>query len=568
MSVTSDLQPVPEQSEPPSPQGPSSRPGPTPRSGRRLAGAALTVLAAALVLLALVIPDDVTHLSGGSFLRLPAEALVAAALVLVLPDRSRSVAASALGALLGLITLIKIVDLGFYESLDRPFDLVLDWSFFGPGLDFVTKSVGRAGAIAVVAVIAVLALTLVALLALSVRRLARLLAARRRPAAGGLAVLSVAWLIFALLGTELAAGEPVAAHSAATLGYDRVKAVYAGLHDKEAFAKEAAVDRFAATPNDQLLTGLKGQDVILAFVESYGRSAVEDPKLNPPVDAALADGDRRLKAAGYSAESGFLTSPTSGGGSWLAHSTLLSGLWINNQQRYDNLVKTHRLTLTGAFDKADWRTVAEVPAVTRAWPEGAFYGYDKIYAVHDFGYQGPSFSWAPIPDQFTLHAFQQAERGPDRAPVMAEMALVSSHAPWAPIPSLLDWDALGDGSVYAPMKNAQDPPSLVWRDADRVRVQYAQSIAYSLDSLITYVQKYGGDNLVLVFLGDHQPAPIVTSGSTNRDVPITIVAHDRAVLDKVGSWGWTPGLKPGPQAPVWPMSAFRDKFLTAFGSGS
>ena len=58
----------------------------------------------------------------------------------------------------------------------------------------------------------------------------------------------------------------------------------------------------------------------------------------------------------------------------------------------------------------------------------------------------------------------------------------------------------------------------------------------------------------------------MTSGSTNRDVPITIVAHDQAVLDKVSSWGWTPGLKPGPQAPVWPMSAFRDRFLTAFGS--
>jgi hypothetical protein len=24
---------------------------------------------------------------------------------------------------------------------------------------------------------------------------------------------------------------------------------------------------------------------------------------------------------------------------------------------------------------------------------------------------------------------------------------------------------------------------------------------------------------------------------------------------------------PSPQAPVWPMAAFRDRFLTAFGSG-
>ncbi len=30
--------------------------------------------------------------------------------------------------------------------------------------------------------------------------------------------------------------------------------------------------------------------------------------------------------------------------------------------------------------------------------------------------------------------------------------------------------------------------------------------------------------------------------------------------------GLAGGLRPGPQAPVWPMSAFRDRFLTAFGS--
>jgi hypothetical protein len=34
-------------------------------------------------------------------------------------------------------------------------------------------------------------------------------------------------------------------------------------------------------------------------------------------------------AAGFSAKSTFLTSPTFGGISWLAHSTLQSGMWID-----------------------------------------------------------------------------------------------------------------------------------------------------------------------------------------------------------------------------------------------
>jgi hypothetical protein len=49
-------------------------------------------------------------------------------------------------------------------------------------------------------------------------------------------------------------------------------------------------------------------------------------------------------------------------------------------------------------------------------------------------------------------------------------------------------------------------------------------------------------------------------------VPISIVAHDPAVLQRIAGWGWTDGLRPGDAAPVWQMSAFRNRFLAAFGS--
>ena len=98
-----------------------------------------------------------------------------------------------------------------------------------------------------------------------------------------------------------------------------------------------------------------------------------------------------------------------------------------------------------------------------------------------------------------------------------------------------------------------------------MRAAYAQSIEYSLNSLLSYVERYGGDHLVMVFLGDHQPAPIVSGEGASRDVPVTIVAHDPAVLDRIAGWGWQDGLKPSPQAPVWRMDTFRDRFLTAFG---
>jgi hypothetical protein len=105
------------------------------------------------------------------------------------------------------------------------------------------------------------------------------------------------------------------------------------------------------------------------------------------------------------------------------------------------------------------------------------------------------------------------------------------------------------------------------RDRVRVRADYARAVGYTLDSLVSYVEHYGGDNLVLVFLGDHQPGPVITGFSWqggNRDVPITIVAKDPGVIARVSAWGWDDGLMPGPGAPVWHMDAFRDRFLDAF----
>jgi hypothetical protein len=525
----------------------------------------LTVLASLLVLFALVAPNEISRLTPWAFLRIPVEAIAGGALVLMLRGRSRRVAAVAGGALLGLLTIVKIIDMGFFVAFDRPFDLVSDWSFFGPAMDLLTGSVGHAGAVAAVAGTAVLAIAVVVLMALSAQRLSRLVAARRTGATRTVAVLGVIWIVCAMLGVEVAPNEPIASRTAAALAYGDIRQVGADLRDQQSFAQQANVDAFRNTPGSQLLTGLRGKDVMLTFVESYGRVAVQDPDMAPQVNAVLDAGTDRLRAAGFDSRSAFLTSSTTSGGSWLAHSTLQSGLWINNQQRYSDLVGGNRFTLTNAFHRAGWRTVADDPANTQDWPEAKFYGYDQVYDDRNTGYRGPNFGYATMPDQYTLAAFHRAELAKPHPPLMAEIDLVSSHWPWAPLPRMTDWNAVGDGSVFDPMPAAGNTTDYVWANTARVHAAYAQSIEYSLNALISYVQTYGDNNLVLVFLGDHQPNSAVIGDSTNRDVPVTIVAKDPAVLDKISSWGWQDGLRPSPQAPVWSMDSFRDRFLTAFG---
>jgi hypothetical protein len=542
------------------------------RLRRPRAGSLLTVLAFALVLVALITPDDLRGAGPSSFVRIPVEALVLVALVLAVPersgrtDRARRWAVAAAGAVLGVLTVLKAFDIGYYSVLARPFDPVLDRVSLADGVEFLTTTSGRPVAIAAVVLGGLVAVAVPVLTAAAVLRITRTVLAHRTVATAGVAGFGVLWLVLAVLGVQIAPGVAVASHAGATQARACAVQVRDGLRDRAAFAREASVDAFATTPGDQLLTGLRGKDVVVAFVESYGRVALTDPAMGPQVSALLDAGGERLRAAGFDSRSALLESPTSGGGSWLAHSTLLSGLWIDNQQRYENLVAGDRLTLNGAFHRAGWRTVDVAPGVTRAWPEGSFYGYDTIYAEKDLGYRGKPFSWATMPDQYTLSQFEKLEHGPAHGPLMAQLTLVSSHAPWTPLPTTVGWDQLGDGSIFATRARRGGAPSLVWRDRDRVREAYRTSIEYTLTNLISWVQRYGDDHLVLVFLGDHQPAPIVTGRTAERAVPITIVARDPAVLRRVSGWGWSTGLRPGPNAPRWPMDEFRDRFLTAFGS--
>jgi hypothetical protein len=170
-----------------------------------------------------------------------------------------------------------------------------------------------------------------------------------------------------------------------------------------------------------------------------------------------------------------------------------------------------------------------------------------------------------MPDQYTLSALRRMELAPRHAPVMAEIDLVTSHTPWTPLPHMVGWNGIGDGSIYDGMPEQGLPPSVVWRSAAHVQALYGESIQYSLNALISYVTTFHDPNLVLVLLGDHQPAKIVSGSRSTHDVPITIIAHDRAVMARISSWGWQDGMLPSPQAPVWPMDAFRDRFLTAYG---
>jgi phosphatidylglycerophosphate synthase len=526
-----------------------------------------TVAAAAVVWAVLVLPTRLDALTPAAFARIPLEGLVLVAVGLVLPARPRRVLAVLAGMGLGLLTLVKVLDMGFTSEVGRPFDPVLDRSSLGPAIGVVRDSIGSVATDVVLVLLGLALVLVVAGVTASAVRISTVTARHRRRSAGGVAVLGTAWALSAALSLQLVPGAPIASTSTAALAVAHAQAAEATVRDQRRFdATVDAADPYATLPAGRLLSGLRGKDVVVAFVESYGKVAVRGTTFSPGVDAVLRDGTAQLTAAGYSARSAFLDSPTFGGISWLAHSTLQSGLWIDSQQRYDRLVTSRRFTLSDAFGKAGWRTVADIPPDdNRPWPPGKdFYHYDRVYDRTDVGYRGPKFSYAPVPDQYTLAAFQRLELTPGHRPLMAEIDLVSSHTPWTPLPHLVPWEQLGDGSVFDPMPAQGLKPGVAWRNPETVRRLYGQSIQYSLQSLVSWVTRLHDPNLVLVLLGDHQPSTTVSGAGADHQVPVSFVTADPAVLDRISSWQWQDGLLPARDAPLWPMDAFRNRFLDAF----
>ena len=141
--------------------------------------------------------------------------------------------------------------------------------------------------------------------------------------------------------------------------------------------------------------------------------------------AGFAAGAGALNDAGFRAASAWLTSSTFGGESWLAHSTVMSGVPVTSDARYRALVGSKRPTLVTDFRRAGWRTATVMAEITGAWPEGRFFGFDAIYTAPELGYAGPPFGYMTTSDQYVLHAFYRHEFAkPDRPPLMAEIALL------------------------------------------------------------------------------------------------------------------------------------------------
>lgn len=519
------------------------------------------------------------------------EAVLAVGILALVPRRRWSRVLAVTVALLGAAALVVgLGDAAARLSLARPLNLYLDLRLARSVVHLLEGTIGTprtwlllgGGAASVVAAGALLAWLLVRVptssargaglrgttprpLRLGTPREAALAATNRLPAVALLALVATG-----MAGERVPALAPRVAVPVVDLVREQHRYLSRMLAEHETFAAEMATAPARYDDLPGLLQGLGGRDVVLAFIESYGISALEDPRFAPVIVPRLEALERAMAGAGLHLVTGTLAAPSRGGQSWLGHGTVLSGLWLDNQYRYEILLASDRETLVDDFRRAGYRTTALVPAITMAWPEGERFGYDRVWAHRDIDYRGPPLNWVTMPDQFTWSFLEHTVRAdPDPRPLFAEVALISSHAPWVPIlPVLEDWDAIGDGSVFAPWEDAGEAPEELWLDTDRVREHYALAVDYALGTMAAYAERYLDDRTLLVVLGDHQPAPLITGDEAGPEVPVHVIAANPGLLAPFEAWGFRAGAFPAPAQEPRRMDEFRDWFVRSFsGAG-
>jgi Sulfatase len=301
----------------------------------------------------------------------------------------------------------------------------------------------------------------------------------------------------------------------------------------------------ASPPMRSNLAALAGSDVLLIFMESYGSSTYDRPEFERALRPAREHLEAAIHDTGREVVSAFVTSPTFGGGSVLAHLSVLSGVEVRDMDHYALLMtQTSRPTLVSLFKSAGYRTVAVMPGLRESWPEGAFYGFDKIYGTDALDYHGPGFGWWRIPDQFSLAALDSRELPPrPRKPVFVFFPTVSTHMPFEPTPPLQsDWQRILTANPFdaEPLRRSltQTP---VWTDLGKA---YVSSVAYFLDTLASYLRARPNGNFVMIILGDHQPAANVSGEGVTWDVPVHVIASSPAILAALQADGFRPGLVP------------------------
>ncbi|MFN7571788.1 MAG: sulfatase-like hydrolase/transferase [Betaproteobacteria bacterium] len=330
-----------------------------------------------------------------------------------------------------------------------------------------------------------------------------------------------------------------------------------------ALPPSTALQTALALPPGEALGALRGRDVFVVFLESYGAIAYDNPRAAQAQAATRERFAADLAAGGWQVVSAFIGSPTFGGASDLAHLSLLSGIDLSDPLRHDLLLTTDRPTLNTLFRAAGYRSYGFYPALFWEWPERAYYGFDVFIEGRDVDYRGPPLGYWKIPDQVSVAWFEHRHPGaPGAPPRFVFFPTITNHWPFSPVPPYqADWTQLLTAQPYdaADVARAQ-AERIDWLD---MMPAYLRMLDYKFRWLGDWLRRPQPREAVFVLLGDHQPTGNISGEGASWDVPIHIVTRDPELIARFTAQGFAPGLQP-PRAKLGNMNDLTGMLLKAF----
>ena len=455
-----------------------------------------------------------------------------------------------------LLRLIRIGDVVVPMYLNRPFNLYLDSQYLSSLLDLLQTSSDGRGIILMAAGGTAVILGFIALSLLAWKTAAGALADKRVRlffVGGSVLLFSLAfhwdW-------------QPPATPTIVRLGQE-MRSFHRQHQQQQAFISRMEEASGQKTAEPVTLTRLQGADVLLFIIESYGRIVYTRPQYRQTMQATMTRLAETLAQHGMRAVSSFLVSPTYGGISHLAHGTLEFGFKVHNDLEYNALLRSTLPPLASSFAKSGYRSVSVMPGTRFVYPEGAAYGYDQAYYADQFDYRGPTFGWAPMPDQFVLDWVRRREFVQDSPPLFVRYVLVSSHASYSIQPTFIaDWDSIGNGDIYNTLQPVRYPIS--WPNLKNAGAAYLRSLDYDFTMLGEYLARHVRPDTLIIIMGDHQPNVQLTGEGEPFSVPVHIISGTARLLDPFRRRGYTPGLIPDQPLPHAGMENFVPDFLQDF----
>jgi hypothetical protein len=292
---------------------------------------------------------------------------------------------------------------------------------------------------------------------------------------------------------------------------------------------------------------LQRPNIYLIFVESYGSVLYKRAHFEEAYRELMQGMQARLEEEGWASVTALSTSPTWGGGSWMAYTSVEFGLRIASQPQFlavrDRYAREPYPSLGRYLQSQGYRYVRLSPIQRRMDEEDArlnhaLYGPDRWLKFPDLDYVGPLYGWGPSPpDQYSLHKARELLGDEAAQPLFLVYLTQNSHYPWAPLPELkADWRALNDPDTPSPPPIGEPIPH-----RDNIK-HYREAIRYQWAMLSAFILSTPPDeNAIFVLVGDHQP-PRVSRRADGFETPIHIIARDEAFLNRFQTYGFEPGL--------------------------